>query len=284
MCVSLKANIQSYVIMNWKILSQPLGISDASGGYAPRKKPWILSAALAAGSLASSLFGASSSRKAAEEARREQEAQKAAKEAERLRNKHQSWLDTKSGQNTMRVLQDQAQKFVNQQRGAQAVGGGTDAAVAIEKEQQNQKQADVIAQAEANHEQQVNANDAQYRQEIDRINSNIQQTKMAQAEATSQVAGAVSDALMKGAVMAAGPKLTGGNNGGQPEKATGSPAGGGVSPSVEPVKINDPAILEHQGSSAPQSQPFSMRDYSRNLASRLFGDYKNYRTAATIRY
>lgn len=239
MYVTLGANIQSYVIMNWKILSQPLGVSDASGGYAPRKKPWILSAALAAGSLASSLFGASSSRKAAEEARREQEAQKAAKEAERLRNKHQSWLDTKSGQNTMRVLQDQAQKFVNQQRGAQAVGGGTDAAVAIEKEQQNQKQADVIAQAEANHEQQVNANDAQYRQEIDRINNNIQQSKMMQAEATSQAAGAVSDALMKGAVIAAGPKLTGGNNGGKVSNTgTGSPGGGGVTPLKAPSEAD----------------------------------------------
>lgn len=139
----------------------------------------------------------------------------------------------------MRVLQDQAQKFVNQQRGAQAVGGGTDAAVAIEKEQQNQKQADVIAQAEANHEQQVNANDAQYRQEIDRINNNIQQSKMMQAEATSQAAGAVSDALMKGAVMAAGPKLTGGNNGGKVSNTgTGSPGGGGVTPLKAPSEAD----------------------------------------------
>lgn len=264
--------------MNWKILNQPLGISDASGGYAPRKKPWILSAALAAGSLVSSLFGASASRRAAEQARREQEAEKAAKEAERLRNKNQSWLDTKSGQNTMRVLQSQAQKFVNQQRGAQAVGNGTDAAVAMEKELQNQKQADIIAQAEANHEQQANINDAQYRQEIDRLNSGIRQSKMMQAEASSQVAGAVSDALMKGAAMAAGPKLTGGSNGGKESNTgTGSPGGGGVTPSDAIVHINDPAFLEHQGSSA---QPFSMRDYSNKLASRLFGYGKDFRTAS----
>lgn len=270
--------------MNWKILNHPLGISGSIGIPTKKEVAWV-PIVMALASLAASGYGAKKSYDAAKKANDDWWREKSSLEAERRKKMNQSWIDTKSGQNTLRILQQNAQKAIRATQGAAAVGGGTDAAVAIEKELQNQKQADVIAEAEANHEQQVNANDAQYRQEIDRINGNIQQSNMAQADATSQVAGAISDALKNGAVMAAGPKLTGGNNGGKVSNTgTGSPGGGGVTPSVERVKINDPAILEHQGSSAPQSHPFSLRDYSRNLTSRLFGDYKNYRTAATIRY
>ena len=99
-------------------------------------------------------------------------------------------------------MQDSARKFIKQAQGAKAVGGGTDAAVAIEKEQQNQKQAEVVAQANAAFEDRKENIDASYRADLARVNQNIQQTKRAQAEATAQAAGAASSALMQGALAA----------------------------------------------------------------------------------
>ncbi len=237
------ANIQSYVIMNWKILNQPLGTMGSLD--APTKKEWIVSAALAAGALASSIFGGASSRKAAKEAQRQQEAEKAQLEAERLRAKNQSWTDTKSGQNTIRILQQQADRAVKRMQGAAVVAGGTDASVAQEKELQNQKQAEVIAQAVANHEDKVDANDAAYRAEIAHVNQGIQQSKMAQADATAQVAGGVSNALAQGAMASAAGKSWF-NKGSKPATTggTGSPGGGGVEvPKQLPTYYNRYKVL-----------------------------------------
>lgn len=216
--------------MKWNIFNNPLGMSGSMG--VPEKKdmpvPIGVPIAMAAASALSSIWGGAQSRKAAEEARRQQEAEKAQLEAERLRAKNERWTDTASGQNTLRVLQQSADREIKRMQGGAAVGGLTDAAVAQEKELQNQKQAEVIAQANANFEDKKDARDATYRSEIARVNAGIQQSKMAQAEATAQAASGVSSALMQGAI-----STFGGTKLGQSWFGTGgSPGGSGVDPQI----------------------------------------------------
>lgn len=214
--------------MNWNILNSPLGISGSMG--VPEKKempiPLAVPIAMAAASALSSIWGGSQSAKAAEKARKQQEAEKARLEAERTRAKNERWGDTASGQNTLRIIQQAADREVKRIQGGAAVGGLTDAAVAQEKELQNQKQAEVIAQANANFEDKKDAVDASYRGEIARVNAGIQQSEAAKAEAIAQAAGGVSSALMQGAI-----STFGGTKLGQSWFGTGgSPGGSGVDP------------------------------------------------------
>ena len=187
--------------MNWKLFHYPLGTPCAIG--IPQKKevvPLAVPIAMAAGSALSSIWGGVSSSKAAKEAQRQQELEKARLEAERLRKVNQDYVDTAAGQNMLRIARDQADKVWKRAAGAKAVAGGTDAAAAMAKEQGNKLVADTVANMAANDTQRKDQIDASYRQDIARVNQNIQQTKMRQADATAQVAGAVSGALAQGAM------------------------------------------------------------------------------------
>ena len=191
-----------------------------------REIPFAIPLVLAAASAAASIYGASKSGSANAEAQRKLAAEKAATEAERMRAKYESWTDTASGQNTLRVLQQQADRYIKQARGAAAVGGGTDAAVAQEKEMQNMKQAEVIAQANANHEDRKAGVDASYRQQISGLTQQQIAADQARSQAIAQAASGVSSALMSGAMATfEGTKL-----GQQWMAGTGSPGGSGVSP------------------------------------------------------
>lgn len=190
--------------MNWKILSQPLGMSASSGIPAKKEIPLAIPAVLAAGSLASSLFGASKSAKAAEEAMEMQKRERARIEAERMRKANENYIDTAAGQNMLRVAREQADKVWKRAEGARAVAGGTDAAVAMAKEQGNKMIGDTISNMAAQDTARKDAADASYRNDLARVNQGIMQAKSAQADATAQVAGAASNAMMQGALMTFG--------------------------------------------------------------------------------
>lgn len=277
--------IQNYVIMNWKILNQPLGMAGSTG--APTRKESISAAAIAGiisaiAAAGSAAYGAKKSNDAAKKANDNWWREKSSLEAERRKKMNQSWMDTRSGQDTLRILQQQAQRAVRQQQGAAAVAGGTDAAVAIEKELQNQKQADILAQAEANFEDRKENIDASYRGEISRANQGIINSEMAQAEATAQAAGAASSALMQGAQVMAGGGTT---RGAKPTtEVGGSPGGGGVTQPAsvaKSIKLT-PNSFEHQGTkaiggSSPLHEYAKKIGYNYNLGT-LMGNRNNYST------
>lgn len=174
-----------------------MSISNSS----PKKDiPLAVPLVMAAGSVFSSIFGGSQSAEAAEEQRRQMAAERARVEAERLRKNNETWLSTASGQNTMRMLRDEASRAFKRVSGASAVGGSTDAAVAMEKEQQNMKQAEIIAQANANYEDKKDQADARYRQELSALKQQEIAATAQKKQAIAQAAGGVSSALMQGAL------------------------------------------------------------------------------------
>ena len=164
------------------------------------------------------------------------EQQRIQADTERRLKKNQRWADTASGQETLRVLGREADKEIKRTMGGAAVGGLTDAAVAQEKELQNQKQAEVIAKSNAAFEDKKDAVDASYRQEINALNQQQAAMKGAKAQATSQAAAGVSNALMQGAMATfSGTKLGQSWFGGTGE---GSPGGGGVNPGTVRSYVN----------------------------------------------
>lgn len=238
--------------MKWNLLNQPLGTIDMSGGYAPRKKeviPLAVPIIMAAASAASSIYGASKSASANKKAQQQLEAEKAMTEAERRRRKYESWSNTASGMNTIRMLRDEADRSWRQMQGAAAVGGATDASVAQQKEINNLKQAEVIAQANANFEDKKDQVDASYRQELRGLNQQQIEAEKAKGQAVAQGAAGVSNAFMQTASA-----TFGGTKLGQQMMGNGSPAGGGVAPQPEstPAVTPTPAPVQPSGTQLEQ--------------------------------
>ena len=232
--------------MKWKLLDQPLGTIDMSGGYAPRKKeviPLAVPLIMAAASAASSAYGASKSASANRKAQQQLEAEKAQTEAERRRAKYETWANSASGMNTIRMLRDEADRSWRQMQGAAAVGGATDASVAQQKEINNMKQAEVIAQANADFGDKKDKVDASYRQELRGINQQQIEAEKAKGQAIAQGAAGVSNALMQGAVA-----TFGGTKVGQQWMGNGSPGGGGATPApTTPAPSTESTTLQQMG-------------------------------------
>ena len=107
------ANIQNNVIMNWKIINQPLGMGDLSGGFAPREKqlaPLVIAGIMAGisalTSAGSTIAGGAMSAAANNKARAQLAGERAANKAEQRRNEFEAWTDTAKGQNIMRKLRE----------------------------------------------------------------------------------------------------------------------------------------------------------------------------------
>jgi len=260
--------------MNWKLLNQPLGSDCLSGGYAPRKKevaPLVIPLAMAAASALSSIFGGAASSAANRKARAELDAEKSMTDAERRKRKYETWANTMSGQNTIRMLNDQAKSAYDRIRGAAAVGGATDAAVAQEKELQNLKQAEVIANANAAFEDKKDQVDAGYRQELRGLTGQQIALDQQQGQNIAQAAQGVSSALMQGASAVAGANM-----------GAGSPGGAGVSPSPS----TSASQLQGMGGGTKVSLPAfgntafahqfgktnNLNDWIKNLTLRLYNN------------
>lgn len=238
--------------MNWKFLNQPLGVANPIG--TPKKEiAWFVPLIMAAASAATSAYGANKSAQANRRAENRLLGEKNQTEAERLRAKYQKWGDTASGQNTMRLISDQANRELSRIQGAAAVGGATDAAVANEKEQLRERQAEVIAEANANFEDKKDAVDAGYRQQISGLNQQLVGVDQAKGQAAAQAAASISNALIQGAVGAAG------------SMGTGSPGGGGV---VAPSKGS---TLQDMGGNAPAAGPVQIPAIGNEMFAHNFG-------------
>ncbi|UKK52169.1 hypothetical protein L6472_06195 [Prevotella sp. E13-17] len=156
--------------------------------------PLAVPLAMAGASLVSSIFGGAKSAKAAREQARMIANEKAKLEAERLRKQNEDYLDTAAGQNLMRIARQERDKMWKREQGAAAVGGATDAAVAMAKEQGNNMIADTVANIAAQDTARKDNIDASYRSDIARLSQQQIEAEGANADAISQTAaGAASD-------------------------------------------------------------------------------------------
>lgn len=164
------------------------------------KKQWIATAAMLAGSVASSLFGANKAKKAAQKAKKEQEYRANAEKAWYDKEYNTDYLDTKAGQNLMRRAQEVQDSYVRKADGAAAVGGGTAAATAMAKESANKAMGDTIANVAAQDTARKAQVADQHAANVRQLSQERQATEQARAQATSDAAQNMSNALMNGAV------------------------------------------------------------------------------------
>ena len=158
---------------------------------------WIATAALLAGSVASSLFGGAKARREAKRAERERKYRAAAEKAWYDKEYNTDYIDTKAGQNLMRRAQEVQDSYVRKADGAAAVGGGTAAATAMAKEAANKTMGDTIAN--------IGANDTARKQQVADKHFQTQmgqsqereQAAMQTAQNTSEAAQNMSNALFK---------------------------------------------------------------------------------------
>jgi len=174
------------------------------------KKEWIATAAMLGLGAASSLFGANKAKKAARRAQAENTYRSNAEKAWYDKEYNTDYLDTKAGQNLMRKAQEVQDNYVRKADGTAAVGGGTAASVAMAKEQANKAMGDTIANVAAQdtaRKQQVS--DA-HNQNVMQLSRERQQIEQQKAQATSDAAQNMSNALISAGVNQLGSQLEGG--------------------------------------------------------------------------
>ena len=167
--------------------------------FAPRHKEWIATAIGAGVSLASSLIGGNKAAKAAREAERRQRARDAEEEAWYNRRYNEDYLDTAAGQNLVNRAKALANEQWKRAAGAQAVAGGTDAAVAQAKEAGNRMLGDTMSNIAATDQARKANVDALHRQAQEQ--SAQQDIARAQQKANNitQAAQGASNAIMSAA-------------------------------------------------------------------------------------
>lgn len=219
MCVTLKPNIQSYVIMKLNSLfSQPLGSAPS---YHTTKKqmpvPLAIPIAMAAASLGSSIFGGLSSASANRRAKEEAREQKDREDALLRRRRNERYLDTADGQALMTRAREFARDNWKKASGQTAVTGGTAAAEAMAKDAGNKMVGDAISRIAAADTARKDGIDAEQLASDRAYSQQAQAYEQQRGQNMATVAGGVSNALMSGASLAlSGTKLAGGNNGGTP--------------------------------------------------------------------
>lgn len=188
-------------------VGRPLGMGMEGS---PLRKEWV-QVALAAAGLASSLFGGAASAKAAREARKEQRRKEAQENAWYTRKYNEDYLDTAAGQNLVRRAKQAANEIWKREHGRMIVGGGTEAAGAMAKEQGNKLVAETMANASAHDTARKDRVDEIHRQNQERFaDQNIQIQNQRAANITQAAQGASNAMLsMAGAL---GENTSGGNN------------------------------------------------------------------------
>lgn len=196
------------------------------------EKQWIATAAMLAGSVASSLFGASKARKAAKKAAAENTYRSNAEKAWYDKEYNTDYLDTKAGQNLMRKAQEVQDNYVRKADGAAAVGGGTAASVAQAKESANKAMGDTIANVAAQDTARKAQVSDQHQQNVSQLSRERQQIEQNKAQATSDAAQNMSNALMQAGVNQLGSELSG-------AKGLSKSSLGSSTPQVDTQKITD---------------------------------------------
>ena len=187
--------------------------------HTSHRKLWIAAAIGAVGGLASSIIGGAAASKAAREAERRQRQQEAEERAWYDRRYNEDYVDTAAGQNLVRRAKEYAKENWKKAQGAQAVGGGTDAATAMAKEAGNKMVGNTIADIAATDTQRKAQVDAQHMQnrgkfaqmDIDRANQKAANITAAAQQASNALISA--GQAVEGATAAkSGPSLTGESN------------------------------------------------------------------------
>ena len=192
-----------------RLFSSELG----NNPYVPKKKEWIATAIGVIGGLASSFLGGQAASSAAEAAERRQRAQEAKDNADYTRKKYEDVGDTAWGQNQLRRVEQFNKKNWRRAKGAQAVGGGTDAATQMSKDAGNQLMADTMGNmAAANVARQEHA-DAVHQANQQKYMQMDMARDMQRAQNTTNASQAASNAIMQmGSAFENGTSLAGGSN------------------------------------------------------------------------
>lgn len=172
------------------------GVLD--NAFAPMKKNW-LPAVLGVAGLASSIFGgikASDAAKRAAERQREREREENAWYSRRF---NEDYLDTKAGQNLVRLAKDRALEHSKRAEGMAAVAGSTDAATQIAKDKGNKMVGDAIANIGAQDQARKDNIDTIHQQNREQYAQMDMDRANQQAQNITKAAEGASNALMSAA-------------------------------------------------------------------------------------
>lgn len=165
---------------------------------------WVATAAtlgLGALSAGTSVAGGLLSRSAAKKAARQVRYRKNAEKAWYDKEYNTDYIDTKAGQNLMRRAQEVQDKYVRKADGAAAVGGGTDASVALAKENANKAVSDTIANVAAQDTARKQRVADQHLANNNVISAQSQQVEQSKADATAGAAQGASNAAASAAIL-----------------------------------------------------------------------------------
>lgn len=165
---------------------------------------WVATAAalgLGALSAGTSVAGGLLSRSAAKKAARQVKYRRNAEKAWYDKEYNTDYIDTKAGQNLMRRAQEIQDKYVRKADGAAAVGGGTDASVALAKENANKAVSDTIANVAAQDTARKQRVADQHLANNNVISAQSQQVEQSKADATAGAAQGASNAAASAAIL-----------------------------------------------------------------------------------
>lgn len=165
---------------------------------------WVATAAalgLGALSAGTSVAGGLLSRNAAKKAARQVKYRRNAEKAWYDKEYNTDYIDTKAGQNLMRRAQEVQDKYVKRAEGAAAVGGGTDASVALAKENANKAVSDTIANVAAQDTARKQRVADQHLANTNVISAQSQQVEQSKADATAGAAQGASNAAASAAIL-----------------------------------------------------------------------------------
>lgn len=165
---------------------------------------WVATAAalgLGALSAGTSVAGGLLSRSAAKKAARQVKYRRNAEKAWYDKEYNTDYIDTKAGQNLMRRAQEVQDKYVKRAEGAAAVGGGTDASVALAKENANKAVSDTIANVAAQDTARKQRVADQHLANTNVISAQSQQVEQSKADATAGAAQGASNAAASAAIL-----------------------------------------------------------------------------------
>ena len=185
--------------INW-ICRRELSVAPVIGD----RLNWVATAAalgLGALSAGTSVAGGLLSRSAAKKAARQVKYRRNAEKAWYDKEYNTDYIDTKAGQNLMRRAQEVQDKYVKRAEGAAAVGGGTDASVALAKENANKAVSDTIANVAAQDTARKQRVADQHLANTNVISAQSQQVEQSKADATAGAAQGASNAAASAAIL-----------------------------------------------------------------------------------
>lgn len=185
--------------INW-ICRRELSVAPVLGD----RLNWVATAAalgLGALSAGTSVAGGLLSRNAAKKAARQVKYRRNAEKAWYDKEYNTDYIDTKAGQNLMRRAQEVQDKYVKRAEGAAAVGGGTDASVALAKENANKAVSDTIANVAAQDTARKQRVADQHLANTNVISAQSQQVEQSKADATAGAAQGASNAAASAAIL-----------------------------------------------------------------------------------